>query len=448
MTTLQRSKSLRWIVLALASLVMMMGYVVAKQMSPLQHFLELPVGEGGMAWSGTEYGIFAGARGFLNVFLLLLFVSGYILDRWGTHIAGTLSCIFMLMGATVIWMALSYISPAKYITATTLPLVNTSGIKIQVLVAALGFAIFGVGYELCGIVVSKILVKWFSGKEIAFAMGAQVALARFGTALTIGLSPYLAHHYNLLVPIASGVVLVTAALILFLIYCKIDKQEVLHTGSNEPEFSIASVKQVLRNRGFWLITLLCMLYYSALYPFLDFATDIMIAKYNFEPKLAGLIPAILPFTSIVLTPLFGSIYDHWGRGATLMVGGTVLLTVVLVIFALPYQGQSLAITSMIILGVGFSLLPAVLWPAVPKIVPQALLGSAYSIIYYIQNIGLMIVPILIGATISKNTTGDSDYTTPMLIFTALGIFSIIVAVCLFRADTRNNYGLEKANLQA
>ena len=318
-------------------------------------------------------------------------------------------------------------------------------------VAALGFATFGVGYELCGITVSKVVVKWFTGKEMALAMGIQVALARLGTGLALSGAPKLASDFSLSTPILVGLFAVGVGLIIYLVYCSIDRKADApssDTSSDDDEkFHFSDMRVTMKNPGFWLITILCMLYYSALYPFLDFATKMMIAKYGVEPSLAGNIPAILPYTSIVLTPLFGGMYDKIGKGATIMIIGTVMLTVVLMVFALPLNSSVLAVSLMLILGIAFSLLPSVLWPAVPKIVPMKQLGTAYSIIYYIQNIGLMLIPIVIGGVLQRNTTGDTvDYTQAMWIFTGIGIAAIIVSVMLLIIDRRKNYGLQKANI--
>ena len=185
---------------------------------------------------------------------------------------------------------------------------------------------------------------------------------------------------------------------------------------------------VCKNPGFWLITLLCLFYYSALYPFLDFATKLMISKYGVNAELAGLIPAILPFTSIVRTPLFGAWCDKRGRSATMMVIGSVMLTIVLIVFAMPGNSSGLAVTLMCVLGIAFSLLPAALWPAVPKIVPMKQLGTSYSIIYYIQNIGLMLIPVLIGKVLERDTVGEQvDYTHSLIIFAIIGLGAIITA---------------------
>ena len=207
------------------------------------------------------------------------------------------------------------------------------------------------------------------------------------------------------------------------------------------------MKITIKNPGFWLITLLCMFYYSALYPFLDFATKLMISKYGVEAELAGAIPSILPYTSIVLTPLFGAWFDNKGRGATMMVIGSVLLTITLFVFAMPLNSSWIAVTLMCVLGIAFSLLPAALWPAVPKIVPMKQLGTSYSIIYYIQNIGLMLIPVLIGKVLERNTIGEQvDYTQSLLIFGVIGVGAIATSSLLLWLDRKRHYGLESPNI--
>ena len=445
------SVALRWAVLGLVSVTMMMGYIVAKQMSPLQYFLELPTGEGGLGWTSSEFGILAGSRGFFNVFLLMLFVGGIILDKTGVRFAGVLSCVLMLGGTAIDYYAIAFMDPSHIVNINLQWLsYSDPSIKLQVLVAALGFATFGIGYELCGITVSKVVVKWFTGKEMALAMGIQVALARLGTGLALSAAPPLAKNFTLSTPILIGLFAVGVGLIIYLIYCSMDRKIENLTDAEPQEdekFHFHDMGATMKNPGFWLITMLCLLYYSALYPFLDFATKMMIAKYGVEPSIAGNIPAILPYTSIVLTPLFGGMYDKMGKGATIMIIGTAMLTLVLMVFALPLNSSILAICLMLILGIAFSLLPSVLWPAVPKIVPMKQLGTAYSIIYYIQNIGLMLIPIVIGGVLQRNTSGTTvDYTQAMWIFTGIGIAAIIVSILLLIMDRRKNYGLQKANI--
>ena len=455
----------RWTVLAIVSFTMMAGYVVAKEMSPLQFMLEKAAGDGGMGWTSGEFGIFAGSRGFFNVFLLMLFVGGVILDKMGVRFTGILSCVLMLAGSAAVYGAITFTSPDPVMTV-----IGLGTIKRQVALAALGFAFFGIGYEMCGITVSKVVVRWFSGKEMALAMGLQVAMARLGTALALGFSPIIALKWGLPRPILIGVFCVGVGLIAYLYYCTMDRRldvETQNLASQNPEedtgeaqnnapqssetndeqFHFADMLLTIKNPGFWLITLLCLFYYSALYPFLDFATKLMISKYGVNAELAGLIPAILPFTSIVLTPLFGAWCDKRGRSATMMVIGSVMLTIVLIVFAMPGNSSGLAVTLMCVLGIAFSLLPAALWPAVPKIVPMKQLGTSYSIIYYIQNIGLMLIPVLIGMVLERNTIGDQvDYTNSLLIFGVIGVGAIITSTLLLWMDRKRHYGLERPNI--
>lgn len=452
---LNESSLARWTVLFIVSVVMMMGYVVAKEMSPLQYFLELPQSQGGLGWNSSEFGLFIGSRGFFNVYLLMLFISGVILDKTGVRFAGTLSCVLMFVGTAIDYYAIALASPipTTEVTFPTLGLDHTV-VKDQVLISAFGFAVFGIGYELCGITVSKVIVKWFSGKEMALAMGIQVALARLGTALALLGGPFLAKYYQISTPILVGLFSVGAGVIIYLMYCMMDRKldkdsDGAKTEEKKPKkFSIRGLLATLRSPGFWLITLLCMLYYSALYPFLDFSTKLMISKYGVSPEWAGGISSILPFTSIILTPLFGGVYDRVGNGAGIMILGTVMLTVVLIVFALPFHFSVLAVALMLILGVAFSLLPSVLWPAVPKIVPEEQLGTAYSIIYYIQNIGLMLVPIIIGKVLDDSTVnGEVDYTAAMWVFSFIGVLAIVVSVFLLFLDKKYHYGLQDANVQ-
>ena len=438
----------RWTVLAIVSFTMMAGYVVAKEMSPLQFMLEKAAGDGGMGWTSGEFGIFAGSRGFFNVFLLMLFVGGVILDKMGVRFTGILSCVLMLTGAAAVYGIITYTSPDPM---WNVPLLGT--VKRQVALSSLGFAFFGIGYEMCGITVSKVVVRWFSGKEMALAMGLQVAMARLGTALALNFSLPIALNWGLPRPLLIGVFSVGVGLIAYLYYCTMDRRLDKEQGKQETaqgddeQFHFSDMLITIKNPGFWLITLLCLFYYSALYPFLDFATNLMISKYGVEAELAGAIPSILPYTSIVLTPLFGAWFDNKGRGATMMVIGSVLLTITLFVFAMPLNSSWIAVTLMCVLGIAFSLLPAALWPAVPKIVPMKQLGTSYSIIYYIQNIGLMLIPVLIGKVLERNTIGEQvDYTHSLIIFGIIGVGAIIASSLLLWMDRKRHYGLESPNI--
>ena len=433
-TKLNDSPVARWGAMLIVSFTMMCGYFITDVMAPLEEILTQTVAEGGLGWTSNEYGFFSGAYGFINVFLLMLFFGGIILDKCGIRFTGTASSALMLVGTIIKWYAID----------NTFGDAVIFGYPMQVAVAALGFAIFGLGAEITGITVTKVIAKWFTGHELALAMGLQVAMARIGTAAALACSLPIANAVGKpSAPILLGAALLCVGFISYLVYCVMDRKldASLATGTDsEPEegFRFADLKVIFTNTGFWLIAILCVLFYSGVFPFLKFATKLMIHKYEVEPELAGLIPAMLPFGTILLTPIFGRLYDRVGKGATLMTIGSAMLTLVHILFALPVLNVWwFAIIIMIILGVAFSLVPSAMWPSVPKIIPMKQLGSAYAIIFYIQNIGLSMVPIFIGSVIqdySTITAADGtvtyDYTIPMAIFTLFGFVAIATALLL------------------
>ncbi|MBQ5861665.1 MAG: MFS transporter, partial [Alistipes sp.] len=392
----------------------------------------------------------SGAYGYINVFLLMLFFGGIILDKCGVRFTGIMSSGLMLVGTLIKWYAVN----SDFGTA------ELFGYPTQVLLAALGFAIFGMGAEITGITVTKVIAKWFTGHELALAMGLQVAMARIGTAAALACSlPFANAMGNVAAPVLLGAALLCIGFVAYLVYGVMDKKldasvAAAETATEEEGFHFSDLKVIFTNTGFWLIAILCVLFYSGVFPFLKFATKLMIYKYGVEPELAGLIPAMLPFGTILLTPIFGSLYDRLGKGATLMIIGSAMLTLVHVLFALPILNVWwFAILVMIVLGIAFSLVPSAMWPSVPKIIPMKQLGSAYAIIFYIQNIGLSMVPVMIGKVIQNYATIETaegvtyDYTIPMSIFALFGIVSIIVSFILKRVDKRNGYGLEQPNMQ-
>lgn len=409
----------------------------------------------GEGWSSTEYGFFSGAYGMINVFLLMLFFGGLILDKMGIRFTGIMSCGLMLAGALVKWYAL----------VTDFGAAQLFGMDMQVALAALGFSIFGMGAEITGITVSKIIVKWFEGKELALAMGLQVAMARIGTAIALGVSLPVARWMGAVsYPVLFGAIALCVGFVSYMAYCVMDRKEDIsavavrqEAGEKEEEgFKMSDLGQIFGSRGFWLIALLCLIFYAGVFPFLKFATKLMIYKYGVPESFAGLIPALLPFGTILLTPVFGSLYDRIGKGATLMVIGSAMLTVVHVLFTMPVMNYWwFAVVVMIVLGIAFSLVPSAMWPSVPKIIPLKQLGSAYAIIFYIQNIGLMAVPWLIGWVIDRfatlrDTAGNIigyDYTVPMAIFSLFGVCAIIISVMLRSEDSKKHYGLEEANIK-
>ena len=467
-----QSRTRRWTVLFIVAFVMMMGYVFWDIVSPLSTTLKASPAEGGMGWSAEEYGFYAGSYSIFNIFLLMLFWGGLILDKCGIRFTGLLATGMMLGGALVNYYSVTLITPEGYVDMpVTLFGLIPAHMKTQVLVASLGFGMFGVGCDITGITVSKIVTKWFTGYELASAMGIQVAMARLGTASAISLSPVIANAYGVSAPILAGAALLLMGFVMFVVYLIMDKRmdRVMaassdETSKSEPgdskekatgttsddEFTFKDIVRILRNPGFWLIALLCVLFYSSLRPFLKFASDLLVNKYGIDTVTAGWIVSILPYGTIVLTPLFGVVYDRLGRGSLLMLIGCLIVTCCHVCLALPIMQHTwFASLMMLLYGVSFSLVPSAMWPSVPKIVPLKQLGTAYSIIYFVQNIGLMLVPMLVGNVIGAHTdaTGHVDFTIPMVVFALLGVGAVGIALVLMAVDKRKGYGLSEANIR-
>jgi len=440
---LNSSPVARWTVLIVVAFTMFCGYFITDVMAPLMDLLKDE-----FQWTATEYGIFNMAYGWLNVFLFMLIIGGIILDKLGMRITGSLSCTLMIIGCALKYYAVSQPFAGEIF-----------GLKTQVFIACIGFAIFALGIEMTGITVTKVIVRWFKGYEMALAMGIQVAVARLGTALAMSTTIPLAKSFgSLSAPILFGLGALCIGLIAFLVFCvmdrKLDASAVNIEEVKEEPFRIKDIGFIVKNKGFWLIAILCVLFYSAVFPFLKYATSLMINKYNVAPELAGNIPAILPFGTILLTPLFGGIYDRKGKGATIMIIGATILIAVHAMFAMPFLNiWWFAASLMILLGIGFSLVPSAMWPSVPKIIPENKLGTAYSMIFWVQNIGLSLVPLLIGWVLDKYCTvvtdGVSryDYTIPMIIFMCFGTLAFVTAWLLKIEDKKKGYGLEKPNMK-
>lgn len=447
------SALVRWIVLVIVATAMMMGYFLNDIMSPLETLLEMSIEEGGLGWTSADYGFFSGSGGLINVFLLMLFFSGLILDKMGVRFTGVLACSLMLVGVGIKYYAVTTVLAGETFNLNVL--IWNVRLPMSAAIASLGFAIFGVGYEMCGITVSKAMVRWFTGHELALAMGIQLAMARLGTAAALSVSAPVARHFSLSAPLVLGLVCLLIGLVSFLVFCvldiRLDKDEkvvqstILNTRSEEDDkFHIRDIGLILRSPGFWLITLFVVLFYSAVSPFLKFATRLMIEKYAVAPDIAGFFTSIVPFGTILMTPLFGSVYDKYGRGVTLIIIGTGMLTLVHFGFSLPIHSSAFAIIMMVVLSIGFSLTPAALWPIVPKIIPMKCLGTAYSLIFFIQNFGRAIIPMFVG----KANETDPTYTTGMQIFACTGLAAVLVAVAMLYLDRKKNYGLEKPNIKS
>ena len=434
-------------------MAMMMGYFVNDVMSPLETLLEASPSEGGLGWTPGDYGFFSGASGLINVFLLMLFFSGLILDKMGIRFTGTLACSLMIIGTLIKYYAVTAgFSPTALISISLF----TSHISLptSVAVASLGFAVFGVGYEMTGITVSKAMVRWFTGHELALAMGIQLAMARLGTAAALSISAPIARHFTLSTPLLLSLSFLIIGLLAFLVFCVMDRrldtsttsqtsQTSTTSHSSDDQFRFSDILVTLRNPGFWLITLFCVLFYSAVSPFLKFSTKLMVMKYGVDADLAGFFSSIAPFGTILMTPLFGLVYDRYGKGVTLVITGALMLTAVHFGFSLPMHSSTVAITLMVILSVGYSLSPAALWPCVPKIIPLKCLGTAYSMIFFIQNFGRAIIPMFVG----KANETEPSYETSMLIFGFTALGAALTAIAMLYVDRRQGYGLQLPNIR-
>lgn len=436
----------RWTALVLIALAMFFAYMFVDVMSPLQSLIEEKRG-----WDSGVFGTYAASEYILNVcgFLIL---AGIILDKCGVRFTGILSTSLMVLGATV-----KYVGVSDWFQATAFCEWLGSwwtALPGSAKMASVGFMVFGCGCEMAGITVSKAIAKWFKGKEMALAMGLEMAIARLGVFAVLSVSPRIADAFDgsVVAPIAFCTVLLLIGLINFCVFSvmdsKLDKQLGAAASDGEPteEFKVSDLGRIFGSRMFWIVALLCVLYYSAIFPFQRYATNYLEMTLGVETTVAADLLRWFPILAMVLTPLLGSFLDHKGKGATMLMLGSLIMIVCHLSFAyiLPmYPSQWLALLIIVVLGVSFSLVPAALWPSVPKIIDPVILGSAYSLIFWIQNIGLCFVPLIIGETL-KATGG---YTVPMLIFASLGVFALLLSFALKALDKKKGYGLEEPNIK-
>jgi len=455
--TIRDSKTARWVALLLVSFSLLTGYYFADVLSPLKTML---IENGNLGWTNEGYGLYTGAYSWFNVFFFMLIFGGIILDKLGIRFTGTVFLVVMIAGGALNYYALTdtfinhgfgYDFLNSFITS------YSPSVKLS----ALGYALYGMGVEILGITGSRMVVKWFKGKELAFAMGLQVALGRLGMFWVMYQAPRLAGEEHIVSrPVAFGTMLMVFGLAAYLVYnvmdSKLDKEEKIDLSDEEEDFKFADAIKLFSNKSFIYITLLCVLFYSAVFPFMKYASDLMVNKFGVAAETAGDIPSLLPIGTMILTPLFGLYLDYKGKSASIMILGSILLIFVHLGFAFGPASQGLAIALMMILGVAFSLVPSAMWPAVPKIVEDKYLGSAYAVIFYVQNIGLWLYPTLIGWVLEKANPGVTeqikngiqatyDYTVPMEIFAITGILGLVFAYLLLRDDKTSGFGLELPN---
>ena len=526
---------MRWIALLLLALGMFCAYIFMDILSPIKDLMESTRG-----WDSKAFGTMEGAETFLNVFVFFLIFAGIILDKMGVRFTAVLSGAVMLIGGLIKYYAISpsFVdsSLAQWFTDNLnyIPLFDELGVSpfyrgmpASAKVAAIGFMIFGCGAEMAGITVSRGIVKWFKGRETALAMGSEMALARLGVATCMIFSPYFAKlggTVNVSRSVAFGVVLLCIALIMFITYFFMDRKLDSQTGEAEEKddpFKVKDIGTILASLGFWLVALLCVLYYSAIFPFQKYAVNMLqcnltltepaagsfwageavtIVQYiimlvvagcsfasnfikenkslkyglmaiavvalvvycvmGFKRGTAETIFAVFPLLAVAITPILGSYVDHKGKAASMLLIGSILLVVCHLTFAfiLPlFKGSAVggtivAYVTILVLGASFSLVPAALWPSVPKLVDAKVIGSAYALIFWIQNIGLWLFPILIGNVLTKtNAPGtppdELNYTWALVMLACLGVASMIIGLYLKAVDKKKHLGLEEPNIQ-
>ncbi len=532
--TLRDSAGMRWTALLMLALAMFCAYIFMDILSPIK---DLMLSERG--WDSTAFGTMQGSETFLNVFVFFLIIAGIILDKMGVRFTALLSGAVMLVGAIIKWYAvddafvgsgleqwftdnLNYIPGFEELGVS--PFYN--GMPASAKVAAIGFMIFGCGCEMAGITVSRGIVKWFKGRETALAMGSEMALARLGVATCMIFSPFFAKlggNISVSRSVAFGVVLLMIAMIMLIVYFFMDKKLDQQTGEAEEKddpFKISDLGQILTSSGFWLVALLCVLYYSAIFPFQKYAvnmlqcnltfttpeegsfwagTSVTIIQYiimlvvaaaafasnfmknkglkygllclaivslvvfcymGYMRQSAETIFAVFPLLAVGITPILGSYVDHKGKAATMLVLGSLLLIACHLTFAfvLPMfkgsavGGVTIAYVTILVLGASFSLVPASLWPSVPKLVDEKIIGSAYALIFWIQNIGLWLFPLLIGKVLDKTNPGVNDptqydYTWPLVMLASLGVAALLLGLVLKVVDKKKHLGLEEPNIK-
>ncbi|MBR4499113.1 MAG: MFS transporter [Paludibacteraceae bacterium] len=447
--TLRDSAFARWAVLVLVASMMFFAYMFVDILSPLASLLEQSLN-----WDRGDFGTYAAGEYLLNVFGFLI-LAGIILDKMGVRFTGLLSASLMVIGAAIKFWGISWPE------ANTVEWLNAwwPAMPGSAKLAMFGFMIFGCGCEMAGTTVSKILAKWFKGKEMALAMGLEMAIARLGVFAAMWFAPMLSERFavdgvnSIVAPLLFASALLVIGLLNFFVFTIMDTkfdQQLVAIGEAtlekdpEDEFHVSDLKQIFSSKMFWIIALLCVLYYSAIFPFQRFATNFLEETLSITNTEAAGLFKWFPILAMVLTPFLGAFIDYKGKGASMMLLGAVIMIACHCVFAfvLPaYPSKTLALITILILGVSFSLVPASMWPSVPKIIDEKVLGSAYCLIFWVQNVGLCLVPLLIG----KLRVATNGYLVPMIVFASFGVLAFLLSLALKVEDKKKNYGLELPN---
>ena len=453
----------RWGAMVLIALMMLFAHMFVDVISPLQEIIQKTHG-----WTPDVFGSFMGSEYLLNVVGFLI-VAGIILDKMGIRFTGELSAVMMFLGACIKFYAVSDWFAGSGLEAW----LNSWWVAMpgSAKLASLGFMIFGCGCEMAGITASKALAKWFEGKEMALAMGLEMALARVGVFFIFTISPRIAGiggaDPSVVRPVAFCTALLLIGVLCYTIFCVMDKKfdkqlGAVATGEAEEEFKISDIGKIFSSRLFWIVAMLCVLYYSAIFPFQKFAANMLQSNLGISATAAADIFRWFPIGAACITPFLGWYLDRKGKGATMLILGSLLMIVCHTTFALvlpAVPSKVIAFSAIVLLGISFSLVPAALWPSIPKIMDKRYLGSAYSLIFWVQNFGLSGTPILIGYALEKANPGVAEqiaagvegatynYTIPMLLFASLGVLALLFALWLKADDKRNHYGLEEPNIK-
>ena len=439
----------RWTVLALVALMMFFAYMFVDVMSPLKSLVESNLG-----WNSGVFGKYAASEYILNVCGFLI-IAGVILDKLGVRFSGILSAGLMVFGACI-----KFIGISDWFQATAFAQWLGSWwveMPASAKMASLGFMIFGCGCEMEGTNVSKILAKWFKGKEMALAMGLEMAIARLGVFAVMWIAPLISAKFDgsVVVPLGFCGALLVIGLINFIIFGIMDRKfdsQLVEAGlateekSPEDEFHVSDLGAIFKSKMFWIVALLCVLYYSAIFPFQRYAPNFLEETLGIDAASAAQLFSCFPVLAMFLTPFLGFFLDRKGKGATMLMAGAVIMIACHLSFAflLPlFPSKGFALVLIVSLGVSFSLVPAALWPSVPKIIDEKILGSAYCLIFWVQNIGLCLVPMLIGSL--RESTGG--YTVPMIVFSSFGVLAFIFSFLLKKEDRAKGYGLELPNIK-
>ncbi|MDR2286948.1 MAG: MFS transporter [Prevotellaceae bacterium] len=455
---IRTSKAVRWTVLLCLAIPMFGSYFFDDMFSMVSQIFNNPkLLE--LNWNSADYGYYGGAYSSLGVFGGLI-ICGMLLDKWGVRFTGTLFVTLMVCGSMIVTYALSPAFPGSVVAGFVGNMLGFE--KPSLATAYAGCALFGLGSEIAGVSVTKSIAKWFKGKEMALAMGLQLALARLGTAIALLLAPMvIVAKQNTPIPLTEsnnmseiGMFLMIIGFVTWFVFIAFDKKsdkqaDDKSNNSDDEKFQFSDIWKILTNKHFILISLLCVFFYCCVNSFKRFAAAILeprfgevdISLFGVEFQTSSIMAVLLPVFTIVFTPLFGSTIDNKGKATKwLMVGSVIVLCAHLIIAFAP-QIQLFGFAGLSLLGIGYSLVPAAMWPSVTKIIPESKLGTAYSLIFWIQNIGLMLVPVAIGEIFALSESSHTDPKEQLtvavyaeLVFIALACIAIAISFVLKKSS--------------